>query len=337
MLNEKVPVVDAHHDIAMDVAHRHERGEQGVLSRIWAPRLHAGGVNVQVLPLFVEDQFLPERGLQRLVELAEAVLSDIEQDDSQICIATTANEVRHALAHDKIAGVLALEGCDGINGDPAMLRVLYRLGVRMVSFTWNRCNEFAGGTYAKQNEGGLSTAGKIALQEMEDSNVVLDVSHLAETAFWDVAQLSRRPFVASHSNACAVRNHPRNLTDDQLRLLADKGGVVGLNFYGEFVDESDPTLDKLIDHLTHIVDQIGIDHVGIGCDFLDYSLRRLSKEAFADTDLDLATLDRWIPGCDAVEYLALFTERLLERGFSESEVELVMGANFMRVFDQVWA
>jgi len=329
-------VVDAHHDIAGDVVRRRKLGERGVLSGYWGQKLQAGGVKVQILPLFVEDDFLPELGLRKLLEAAEALISDLEEDGSVVRLATSQRQVDGALADGVIAGVLALEGCDGLSGDPAMLRALYRLGVRMVAFTWNRRNEFADGIYGAASPSGLSGAGKIALGEMQDHQVICDVSHLAEPGFWDVARLSQAPFVASHSNARAICDHPRNLSDDQLRAIAESGGVVGLNFYGDFVHATEPTLDKLVDHLAHMADTIGIQHVGIGPDFLEDTLRDVGRDALESAGLDPVLVERWIPGCERVEQLPAFTARLLARGFSEDEIEMILGANFMRVFRQVW-
>jgi len=335
-LNQELVIVDTHHDIAIDVVHRRKLGQKGVLSGHWGDRLRAGGVNVQVLPLFIEDRFLPELGLRKVIEAAEAILSDLEDDSDGMRLATSMREIDEALADGKIAGVLALEGCDGLSGDPAMLRAMYHLGVRMVSFTWNRRNEFADGTYGAESSGGLSEAGKIALNEIYEHHVICDVSHLADPGFWDVARLSQGPFIASHSNARAVFDHPRNLADDQLRAIAESGGVVGLNFYADFVDDDDPSLDRLVDHLSHIAETTGIEHVGIGPDFLEDSLRDLAKKAFEDTDDDPAVLDRWIPDCDGIEKLPEFTAKLLSRGLSKDEIEKVLGANFMRVFREVW-
>ena len=328
--------MDTHHDIAIDVVDRRKQGERSVLSGHWGDRLRTGGVNVQILPLFVEDRFLPELGLRRVVEAAEAVLSDLREDHEGMILATSVREIDEALAGDKIAGVLALEGCDGLSGDPAMLRALYYLGVRIVSFTWNRRNEFADGTYGAETAGGLTAAGKFALKEMEIHGVICDVSHLSDPSFWDVAKLSRRPIMASHSNARAVFDHPRNLTDDQLRAIAETGGVVGLNFYADFVDGDDPSLDRLVDHLSHIAETIGIEHVGIGPDFLEDSLRDLAKKAFEDTDYDPEILDRWIPECDGIEKLPQFTAKLLDRGLSKEDIAKVLGANFMRLFGEAW-
>jgi membrane dipeptidase len=330
-LHQAAVVVDAHHDIVLDVVERRRRGEKGVLSRYWGKKLQTAGVNVQLLPLCVESMYLPELGLRTILQGVDAVVCDLADDDSVMRLATNMTEVDRALADGKIAGVLALEGCTGLSGDPAMLRILYRLGVRMVAFTWNRRNGFADGTQSAANPGGLSDAGKVALPEMYRHKAICDVSHLAEPGFWDVTRLCPGPFVASHSNARAVCDHPRNLTDDQLRAIAASGGVVGLNFYGDFVDATHPTLDKLIDHLSYIADTIGIEHVGLGPDFLEDGLRGPS-----DAGHDAATVKHWIVDCERSEHLPAFTAKLLDRGFALQDIRMVLGANFMRVFRQVW-
>jgi len=334
-LHQTLTVVDAHHDIAMDVAYQHKRNERGVLSAYWGPRLRNGGLGVQVLPVFIEDRYLPSLGLREILRAVEAVLHDVDQDDSVMCLATNADQIDAALAAGKVAGVLALEGCDGLGGDPALLRLLYRLGVRMVAFTWDRRNAFADGT-GVINPGGLTDAGRAAVKEMFAHHVICDVSHLAPPGFWDVIELARAPIIASHSNARAVCDHRRNLTDDQIRALAATGGVIGLNFYGKFVDANAPTVARMADHLDHIVKLVGIDHVGIGADFLEQPIRDLAKAAYADSPHDPAALDVWIPDCQEVEQLPRFTAVLLERGYSRDEIAKVLGENWLRVFRQVW-
>jgi membrane dipeptidase len=335
-LHQKMIVVDAHHDIAMDVLHQHQLGKQGVLSSSWGKMLHTAGINIQVLPLFIYDSFVPELGLRTMLRQLEAVQSDLAEDDSVMRLATSLSEIDSALAENKIAGVLAIEGCDGLSGDPALLRLFYRLGVRMVSFTWNRRNEFADGLGEGPNAGGLSKAGKTALREMNEHHILCDVSHLSVQGFWDVAKLCQGTFVASHCNAHAICDHPRNLTDEQLRAVAESGGVVGLNFYGGFVDAENPTVAKLVDHLAHIADTIGIDHVGLGTDLLEDWLLESAMMMAGDALVDASMIDFWMPECRRIEQLPTVTVEMLARGFSEADIEKVLGGNFMRVFRQVW-
>jgi membrane dipeptidase len=250
-------------------------------------------------------------------------------------LTTTATGIRQIINAGKVAGVLALEGCDGLQEDAAILRLLYRLGVRMVGLTWERRNAFADGT-GVPNPGGLTKIGRTAVREMAGNQVILDVSHLAEPGFWDALDLVDGPIIASHCNARAVLDHPRNLTDDQIRAIAETGGVVGLNFVGFYIDSDHPTRERLADHLTHIVDLVGIEHVGIGSDFLEGPLRDLAKTALADTNIDPALLDFWIEDGQQSDDLPLFAETLKGRGFQANEIAAVMGGNFMRVFEQVW-
>jgi membrane dipeptidase len=334
-LHRRLRVVDCHHDIAMEIASRHHRGGKGGLSAVWAERLREGGVDVQVLPIFVEDMFLPGLGLRETLLTAEALLSDLAYDSSRMTLATDFAGIEAALAEGKIAAIMALEGCDGFGGDPALLRPFYRLGARMVRLTWERRNEFADGT-GVINPGGLTKAGRQVVSEMFGHRVICDVSHLAEPGFWDVMQLAQAPIIASHSNARSVCDHPRNLTDDQIRAIAETGGVIGLNFFAYYVHPTEATLEALLAHLEHIASLVGLQHVGIGADFLEGPLRDVAKTSLVRSPLDPALLDAWIADCQAVEEVPRFTALLVERGYSDAEIALVLGENWLRVFERVW-
>jgi membrane dipeptidase len=333
-LHQELTVVDTHHDIPMELLHQHLLGNRGTLSGYWGNRLRAGGINVQVLPAYIEDRYLPALGMREIFRMVEATLSELEHENSTLSLATTGAEIDQALAQGRIAAIMALEGCDGLGGDPAILRLLYRLGVRMVAFTWDRRNEFADGTGVRK-PGGLTDAGRTALKEMFAHNVICDVSHLAEPGFWDVMELAQGPIIASHSNARAICDHRRNLTDDQIRAIAQTGGIIGLNFYGGFVDASNPTLERMADHMEHMVELVGTDHICIGADFLETPIRDLAKSAYVYSAHSPEVLDYWIPNCQEVEELPRFTAVLLERGFSREDIAKILGGNALRVFRQV--
>ena len=326
--------VDAHHDILMDVLARHMRGERGALSGYWAPVLQTGGIDVQVLPVYVDDRFLPGLGLREILRMLEAALEDVADDDSAMELATGVADIRRITAAGKVAGVLAMEGCDGLGGDARLLRALCRFGIRMVAFTWERRNAFADGTGVR-NPGGLTDAGREALRDLGRNHVIFDVSHLAEPGFWDAIDIVDGPLVASHSNARAVHDHPRNLTDDQIRAIAACGGVIGLNFYGGYIDDP-PTCARMADHLQHMVELVGIEHVGIGADFLEGSLREVSKLALVESSIGPDMLDNWIPDCQSADQMPVFVAELVKRGCSREELAALLGGNWMRVFEQVW-
>lgn len=327
--------VDAHHDILMDVLEQHKQGKRGILSAEWAPRLRAGGVRVQVLPVYIEERYLPGQGLREALRMVEAAYADVEHDDSALELAADMTGIQAIISRDKVAGVLALEGCDALDGDAGLLPLFYRLGVRMVGLTWEHRNAFADGT-GERNPGGLTRAGRAAVAAMAAHRVILDVSHLAEPGFWEALELAEGPVVASHSNARAVLDHPRNLTDAQIKALAQTDGVMGLNGVGFYVDAEKPTLDRLVDHIAHVADLIGVEHVGIGADLLEGRLREMAKGAVVALNIDPALLDFWVPEWQQAEDMPYLSAAMLARGFSEADVRAVMGGNFMRVFKQVW-
>ena len=326
--------IDSHHDILMDVLARHHRGERGALSGYWAPLMRKGGIDVQVLPVYVDDRFLPGLGLREILRALQAALEDVESDDSALQLAHSVSDIRSITASGKLAGVLALEGCDGLGGDARVLRALCRLGVHMVAFTWERRNAFADGTGVR-NPGGLTDAGREALRGLCKDKVIFDVSHLAQPGFWDAIDIVDGPLVASHSNARAVYDHPRNLTDDQIRAIADCGGVIGLNFYGGYIDDP-PTCARMADHLQHMVDLVGIEHFGIGTDFLEGTLLEVSKLALVESSIGPDMLDNWIPDCKSADQMPVFVAELVKRGISREDLTALLGGNWLRVFEQVW-
>jgi len=164
------------------------------------------------------------------------------------------------------AGILAIEGGSAVCGSVERLEKVYEDGVRLMTLTWNGENELG---YGISEDKGLKPAGKAVVKQMEALGMVVDVSHLAPAGFYDVAGMASRPFVASHSNAKAICAHPRNLTDEQFKLIVQSRGIVGLNFYKRFVKESalPPTMEDLIPHLDHFLSLGGEDAVCIGSDF----------------------------------------------------------------------
>ena len=169
---------------------------------------------------------------------------------------------------------------------------------------------------------------------MERLGIVFDVSHLGATGVEHVLELATRPVIASHSAARALRDHHRNLTDEQLRGIAATGGVIGLNLLACFVDPEDPTIDRVVDHYEHLVEVVGIEHIGVGPDFIAdiyddlYPTHAdLSSEGL-DTRLNIEDLH-------ASRHLPNLTAALLRRGFSERDVRLILGENYLRVFREV--
>lgn len=212
-------------------------------------------------------------------------------------------------------GLLSLEGGQPLAGDVRILDALFLLGVRALGLTWNNRNQLADGIAESSSKGGLTQKGRLVVQRMNQLGMVVDVSHLSPAGFWDVAQICTAPFIASHSNAYTVCQHPRNLEDDQLRAIAAAGGVVGLNFYPPFlVEEGAASIENILRHADHMLELIGPNHIGLGSDF----------DGINQTPTDLS---------DVSALPRLYTA--LEQRYGRQVAQAIMGGNFTRLLQSI--
>ena len=231
-------------------------------------------------------------------------------------------DIEKNAAAGKLSAMLTVEEGGVCKGNVSVLRNLYRLGVRMMTLTWNFENEIGFPHCAAQNglvpqnsSYGLKPRGIEILREMNRLGMIVDVSHLSDDGFWDVVKYCDGPFVASHSNARAVCGHTRNLTDDMIRALADKGGVTGINFCGEFLAEDEKsTAEAMARHIKHIVNVGGMDCVGLGTDFDGIG-----------GELEL---------CDA-SCMPMLAREMEKQGFTENQIEKVFSGNVLRLYKDV--
>ncbi|WP_241683052.1 dipeptidase [Actinomadura sp. J1-007] len=269
-LHESAVVADAHNDLLMAVVARPPARWASFFRERWLPQLRAGGVDLQVLPVFIDERFRPEGALRetlRMIECAHAV-AEGNADEVRLCL--DGQQIDAALAEGKIALVLALESMPGLDANVELLPTVHRLGVRVASMAhWGR-TPLADGSGEDATASRLTAAGVEAVAEMERLGILLDISHLGATGVEHVLELASRPLIATHSSARALRDHHRNLTDDQIRGVAASGGVVCVNFLPGFLsaDPSGYTVARLADHIEHIASVAGIDHVGLGPDFV---------------------------------------------------------------------
>jgi membrane dipeptidase len=231
-----------------------------------------------------------------------------------------------------VALVLALEGCEAVGTDVEILRTLARLGVRMASFTHFGRTALADGSAEDDAGARLTRAGIEAVALCEELGVLLDVSHLSAAGTDHVLELATRPVVASHSSAHALCAHHRNLTDERLKGIARTGGVVGVNFFYGFIDPADPSVHRLVDHLEHVAEVAGIEHVGLGPDFVKEVFEQLTPPAVGEIDFEGLDGRRTIPGLDGPAGLPLITAEMVRRGWSEPDIRRVLGENWLRVF-----
>ena len=247
----------------------------------------------------------------------------------------------------KLGIILSFESVEMLGGQLSALEVFRDLGVRVMQLSYNRTSPFAAGVM-EPNGGGLTALGRNAVREMNRLGVAVDVSHANPATTADVLALSSQPPVMTHAGCAAVHAHPRNKTDEQLRALAAKGGVVGI-YDLPYLSASphQPTTDDYLAHLTHALEVAGEDHVGIGSDVgiapLDTSpqgmaeLDREFKERRA-AGLSAPEEDRppYVVGLNVPRRMEIIADRLLKRGYSTAVTEKVLGANFARVFGQIW-
>lgn len=218
---------------------------------------------------------------------------------------------------DNVRGILSIEGGEGIYS-LAHLRNFYRLGVRIIALTWNFSNYIASGALETDETRGLTEFGKLVVAEMNRLGIFADVSHLNDKSFYDVAEYSNKPIIASHSNARAVCRSKavcpveRNLTDDQFEIIKKSGGCVGINFCPDFLNESGKAdIEDIIRHIEHFMSLGGEDNVGIGADF--------------------DGIDSTPDGINGVEDIYKIFDRLLQKGYTENQIEKISHKNFERI------
>src|SRR5690242_3913806 len=316
-LHRDAAVVDCHNDL-LGLVHRRPRGEQGEYFRShWLPQLRNGGVDIQVMPVFSATD-----NLQEVVSQLEAGHRIAEANHSSVTLCLTGADIDEALAEAKIALVLAVEGCGSFGSDAGMVEAMFRLGVRMISFThWGRSG-YADGSGEDATGSRLTSAGVEAMEIMEELGILMDVSHLSAGGVEDVLERASRPVLASHSSAHALNAHHRNLTDERLRGIAATGGVIGVNCVAPFIDPANASVERVVDHIQHVGVIAGADHVGLGPDFIEDYAHEVMPDLLSVVIDELGgplTLPR-------------ITEELVRRGTSEMDVRAILGENWLRLF-----
>lgn len=311
-------VIDAHCDTALRLVDGETLtpSDDSRNGHVDLPRLRAGGVNVQIFALWVDAD--NNTGLlRRCLDMLDAVTSEAARLSDDLHLIISADDIETVEKTGKIGVMLSIEDGAALERSLSALRAMYKLGVRAMGLTWNGRNELGEGVGAAVGRGrGLTPFGRDVVREMNRLGMVVDVSHLSEAGFWDVLDVSTEPIIASHSNARALCDHPRNLTDEQIKALAERGGVMGINFFVPFLRrDGQASIDDIVRHIDHIVGLVGPAHVGFGSDFDGIS--------------------RTPTGAEDVGRLPAITEALLRRGYREDDVRGILGNNFLRVIRQI--
>ena len=321
-------IADAHNDLLSELSFREDEGEENPFAAHWLAQLEEGGVELQVCAVYVEVQQLPEGALRVALKQAAAFWRLIAANPGRVRPVLT----RTDLDGNGIGLLLALEGVEPLGCDPLLLDAFARLGVRMIGLTWNRRNTFADGA---GEPGGLSVLGRELVGRFAELGIVLDLAHASERTFWDALEYAPDAQVmVSHACCRAVTDSPRNLSDEQLRGIAARGGVVGMMALPSVVDPDSPTLERFVDHFDHAVDVMGVEHVALGGDFIRQlfasGAARVSarERSFAPPGIELGR------GMDELHGPAQYPELvglLRRRGYDGDRLDAILRGNLLRV------
>jgi len=325
-------LLDAHFDVLLDVLSCRKKGERKVLERRHFQNLKEAGISTIICSLYISDIFLPEGALRNALDQISALEEELEESRELFSLCRNSSEAKAASEKGKIGLFLSLEGAEPLVNDIFLLRTFYDLGVRLVGLTWSRRNYAGDGSSfdpadAPRHPGGLTKFGRELVMEAQKMGMVIDVSHLNDPGFYEVAELMKTPFIASHSNCRALCGSARNLKDDQIKMIAESGGVIGLNAYSPFVsdNEADRNTDKFFEHLQHITQVAGIDNVGLGLDLCDCIV------SLAMGNDDSRQKDLFTDHLDASRRFIVPLKKKLSHG----DYCAFTGGNFMRVIERV--
>jgi membrane dipeptidase len=326
--------VDTHNDLILLVDHFDKREKRKHFEEFWLPELRAGGVDVQVLPICIEEPFQTEGALRRTLLLVERIHQLVAEYPEDVALCLDGADVDAATAAGKIAFIIALEGAHAIGQDPALIHTMHRVGVRVVSMAHLGRTFLADGSGLDDTSNSrLTPQGIEVFQEMERLGVVFDISHLGLGGVDNVLELATRPFVATHSACLGITDIHRNLGDVQIKRIAELGGVIGVAAaIPFFIDSENPTADRVVDHIEHIIGVAGIDHVGLGPDFIDDYYQQVYGGWILPPTLDVKLSHAEVA---RPSDLPKITEALVRRGFSEGDIRKVLGENTLRVLREV--
>ena len=318
---------DMHCDTLMNYAFKKDYDIFSSDRQVDLKKLKEGECCAQFFAMFLPDPSSYERsevGVKNdedyIGALSKGLFDAIGAHPDMIAFAGNLEDYKKNDFNDLVSAFLTIEDGRSVNGDLGNLDRYHELGVRLISLTWNHENCFG---YPNSDDpsvmnAGLKDFGKEAVEYMNDLGIIVDVSHLSDGGFYDVADVSKKPFVASHSDCRSITNHRRNMTDDMIRILASKGGAIGINFCPDFMipdkgkknGMENVLIDHMIMHLRHMVDVGGIECAAIG------------------TDFDGIHGDIEIPYASGMQELF---ERMKMKGFTESEIEKIARKNVLRV------
>ena len=314
-MKKKFPIFDAHEDIAFHLSYfNRDFVNPGVPCMITLPGLRQADVRFVLNTIFVHPKLRPEKTLEN-ARLQMQVYEDLYINHSnEIIKVLNSEDINRAIELQKIGFITLMEGADPLENSDSIYE-FYEKGLRVLGLSWNNRNIYASGP---DSEEGISPEGIRLIENINRLNIVLDLSHLNRNSFWQALEKYQGTPVASHSNARALTDHPRNLDNDQLQEISKRGGVIGIVLYNHFLRTGDkkPNLEDIYRHIDYIINLCGEDHVGIG------------------SDLDGARLTDFPRQIRNVSKLQRIPQYLISKGYSSDLVRKICYDNFLNLFYQ---
>jgi len=359
-------VADTHNDVLLRAMEGEDISVETRVGHSDLARLKKGGVDIQVFAVWVDPIAFEKKPFKRAKDMIDTLYSIARRNSDKIAVVRNSAELEKAIAEGKICAVIGVEGGHAIENSIEKLEELYKLGVRYLGLTWNNSTDWASSAFDETTNPdkvkitGLSEFGKKVVEKMNELGMIVDVSHLGEKAFWDVVKVTKKPIIASHSSVYKLCPHYRNLKDEQIKAIAQTGGVVFVNFYAEYIDSTFNTKRKKLEEKYKAqFDSIRVlyEHdqnayrrarrqlmqkiaeelrppLDVLIDHIDYIAKLVGVDHVgigSDFDgISITPLEM-----DDVTFLPNITKKLLDRGYSTDDVKKILGGNFLRVFKQV--
>lgn len=304
-------LIDLHCDTAIRLLYEDLKLKESICS-VDINKLKKAKAKAQVFAHFIElDMF--DSPYEEFIRVYKNFIKEIDENKEDIEIVRNINELKKVNERNKIGAFLSIEEGEVLEGSLDKIDEVYDLGIRLITLTWNFENSIGYPNVGYEfKDKGLKEKGIEMVLKMEDLGIIPDCSHLSDGGFYDLVKILKKPFIATHSNSRAITNHSRNLTDDMIRSLANKGGVMGMNFCAPFMGESKITsIDSMVRHIEHIKNVGGIDVLAIGGDF-DGITNKVEIE-------DVGEINK-------------LREALLKRGFTSYDIDKIFYKNVERVF-----
>ncbi|HHW58413.1 MAG TPA: membrane dipeptidase [Clostridia bacterium] len=278
------------------------------------PRMKEGKVHLQVFAVFVDPKFMRKNAATIALKMIDK-MHELVEKSNELQLILKGEDIDKIKKEGKIGALLSIEGGEALEGELSLLRMFYKLGVRALTLTWSLRNDLGDGVDGVK-EAGLTSFGKEVVKEMNRLGMIVDVSHLNEKGFWDVVELSEKPIIASHSNAKTLCSHRRNLTDEQIKAIAQKGGVIGINFVPQFLrDDKNATIEDILNHIDYMVELVGEDYIGFGSDF----------DGISSTP----------EGLEDISQFPEIVEGLIKRGYTQEQIEKITYKNFENLIKKI--